>query len=87
MVKMTLEIRHLESSTLSFKHPCKPAPCHSVPGILWVPEATKIHNIIVPEAGEKNQNRKLQYGQVSMYEGPALLGPNHSDSLWQKEVH
>lgn len=63
--------------------PCrKPAPCHT----LWVPGNTKIHNIIVPEAGEKNQNRKLQYGQVSMYEGPALGAQTIPDSLWQKEV-
>ena len=63
--------------------PCrKPAPCH----MLWVPGNTKIHNIIVPEAGEKDQHRKLQYGQVSTYEGSAVWAQTIPDSLWPKKV-
>lgn len=55
MVKTTLEIRHLEYNTLSSKHPLQTlALCHT----LWVPGNTKIHNIIVPEAGEKDTEQK-----------------------------
>lgn len=36
--------------------------------------------------GKRTQNRKLQYGQVSTYEGPVVRVQTIPNSLWQKKV-